>query len=405
MKITRIETIWIDEQPNTLWVRLHTDDGLIGLGETYYTPRAVSAIIHDVFATLLLGRSPLDIENHWTNLFSTVNFFGFAGAETRAISAVDVALWDIVGQYTGQPIYNLLGGRNRERVPVYNTCVSHGHIQDFHRWRYENRTGELAAELLQQGIKAMKIWPFDQFGASLGGPIGQRAGAEAVGPVTHFLSKEDLKKGLSYVEDIRRAVGDKMEIAIEGHARWNLPEAVKIARALEPYDILWLEEIIPPDNIDAYARLKAETRVPLCVSERLFTRFGFRQVVEKHVADMVMPDMAWTGGITETRKICALADTYYLPVTLHDTIGPVALWSAAHMMLHIPNALIMESVRAYYQGWYNDVMTDAVPIADGMLSLPGKPGLGVALREEILSRSDVHREVSDEQHKFDPSKG
>lgn len=405
MKITRIETIWIDEQPNTLWVQLHTDDGLVGLGETYYAPRAVSALIHDVFASLLLGRSPLDIENHWTNIFSTINFFGFAGAETRALSAIDVALWDIVGQSTGQPIYNLLGGRNRERVPVYNTCVSHGTIQDYHRWRYENRTGELAEELLQQGIKAMKIWPFDQFGTSLGGPIGQRAGAEAVGPVTHFLSKENLKKGISYVEDIRRAVGDKMEIAIEGHARWNLPEAIKIARALEPYDVLWLEEIIPPDNIDAYARLKSETKVPLCVSERLFARFGFRQVVEKHVADMVMPDMAWTGGITETRKICAMADTYYLPITLHDTIGPVALWSAAHMMLHIPNALIMESVRAYYQGWYNDVMTEPVPIADGMLSLPGKPGLGVQLRPEILNRPDAHREVSDEQHKFDPSKG
>src|SRR5262245_33457999 len=243
MKITRIETVWIDEQPNAMWVQLHTDDGLIGLGETFYTPRAVSAIIHDVFANLLLGRDPIDIENHWNNMFSTVNFFGFAGAETRAISAIDVALWDIVGQHTGQPIYNLLGGRNRDRIPVYNTCVSHGKYQDYHTWR-EGRTGELAADLLQNGVKAMKIWPFDQFGASLGGPIGSRAGVEAVGPVTHFLSKDDMKKGLSYVEDIRNTVGDKMEIAIEGHARWNLPEAIEIGRALEKYDILWLEEII-----------------------------------------------------------------------------------------------------------------------------------------------------------------
>jgi len=118
-----------------------------------------------------------------------------------------------------------------------------------------------------------------------------------------------------------------------------------------------------------------------------------------------MPDMAWTGGITETRKICSLADTYYLPITSHDTIGPVALWSAAHLMLHIPNALIMETVRAYYQGWYNDVMTDAIPISDGMLSLPERPGLGVALREEVLQRSDVHIEVSDINNRRDMSKG
>jgi L-alanine-DL-glutamate epimerase-like enolase superfamily enzyme len=404
MKLTRIETIWLDEQPNTTWVRLHTDDGLIGLGETFYVPRAVSAIVHDVFANLLLGRSPFDIENHWHNMFSTVNFFGFAGSETRAISAVDVALWDIVGQYTGQPIYNLLGGRSRDRIPVYNTCVSHGPHQDFHTWR-EGRAGDLAEELLASGIKAMKIWPFDQFGTSLGGPVGQRAGVEAVGPVTHYLSKENLKKGLSYVEDIRNRVGDKMEIAIEGHARWNLPEATKIARALEPFEVMWLEEIIPPDNIEAYARLKADTTIPLCVSERLFTRFGFRQVVEANAADIIMPDMAWTGGLSETRKICSLADTYYLPVTSHDCIGPVAVWSATHLMLHVPNALVVETVRAYYKGWYNEVMTEPLPVSEGMISLTERPGLGTALREEVLNRPDAHLEFSDEQHRFNPTKG
>ena len=251
----------------------------------------------------------------------------------------------------------------------------------------------------------MKIWPFDQFGTSVGGPVGRRAGVEAVGPVSHYLSKENLKKGISYVEDIRKAVGDKMEIAIEGHARWNLPEATKIAHALEPYDVMWLEEIIPPDNPESYARLKQDTTVPLCVSERLFTRFGFRAVVEQNAADIIMPDMAWTGGITETRKICSLADTYYLPITSHDTIGPVALWSAAHLMLHIPNAMIMETVRAYYEGWYSEVMTEGIPIQDGMLSLPEKPGLGTALREEVLQRPDVHIEVSDINQKREASKG
>ena len=406
MKITRIETIWTDAQFNTLWVRLHTDEGLIGLGETYYAPRAVSALIHDVFANLLIGRSPFDIEKHWHNLFSTVNFFGFAGSEMRAISAVDVALWDLLGQHTGQPIYNLLGGRSREQIQIYNTCVSYGPHQDYHAW-IEGRTGQLAQDLLDQGIKAMKIWPFDQFGVSLGGPVGQRAGAGAVGPVGHYLSKDQLKQGLSCVEDIRRTVGDQMEIAIEGHARWNLPVAVQIAQALEPYGILWLEEIIPPDNVESYARLKSQTKVPLCVSERLFTRFGFRPVVEQHAADIIMPDMAWTGGLSETRKICSLADTYYLPVACHDCIGPVALWSAAHLSLHVPNAMIQETVRGYYQGWYDEFMTESIDacIREGMLALPGRPGLGTALREEVLSRPDVHIEVSDEKRLFDPSRG
>jgi L-alanine-DL-glutamate epimerase-like enolase superfamily enzyme len=257
------------------------------------------------------------------------------------------------------------------------------------------RAGELAEELLQSGIKAMKIWPFDAFGVSIGKTAGRTPNLAAAGPVAHYLTKDNLMQGLSVVQDIRKAVGDKMAIAIEGHARWNLPEATKIARALEPYDIMWLEEIIPPDNIESYVRLKADTTIPLCVSERLFGRFGFRQVVERNAADIIMPDMAWTGGLTETRKICALADTYYLPVTSHDAIGPVALWSAAHLMLHVPNAMIMETVRAFYDGWYADVMTEQIPIANGMLTLEERPGLGTALREEVLHRPGVHIEVSE----------
>jgi len=404
MKITRLETIWIDEQPNTTWVRIHTDDGLIGLGETFYVPRAISAMVHDVFAGLLLGRSAFDIESHWQNLFYTVNFFGYGGSETRALSAVDVALWDLLGQYTGQPIYNLLGGRCRESIWVYNTCVGHGKHQDYKRWA-EGKGGDLAAELLAQGVRAMKIWPFDQFGVPLGGPVGQRAGVGAVGPVGYCLKREDLKKGLTYVEDIRRAVGDKMEICIEGHARWSLTESIKIAHALAPYDIFWLEEMLPPDNVESYTRLKQETQIPLCVSERLISKFGFREVIEQNAADILMPDMAWCGGISETRKICHLAETYLLPVTSHDCIGPVALWSAAHLMLHIPNAMIMETVRAYCDGWYNEVLTDPIPLREGMLTLGSKPGLGTALREEVLHRPDVHVEYSDEQHRVDLSKG
>ena len=385
MKITRLETIRLGRHPHSLWLRIHTDDGLIGLGETSYAPRAVSALIHDQLAPLLLGQSPLDIERHWHTMFAAVNSYGYGGAETRAISAVDIALWDIAGQHTGQPIYNLLGGRSRDRIPIYNTCLSHGPCQDARTWM-EGRAGQLAQDLLRQGIKAMKIWPFDL----PPGPTDAEAGRP--GPVRHYLDKDTLKRGLACVEDIRAAVGDSMAIAIEGNARWNLPAAIAIARALEPYDIMWLEEMIPPDNVESYARLKAESRIPLCVSERLFTRFGFRRVVEANAADIIIPDISWTGGISETRKICALADSYYLPVTGHDATGPVALWAAAHLMLHIPNAMILETVRAYCDGWYNDVVTERIPINAGMLSLPHKPGLGVALREEVLSWPDARIE-------------
>jgi galactonate dehydratase len=417
MKIAKIETIWFDSVPdaewyrqnprsrqalpNNLWVRIYTDNGLVGLGETYYQPRAVSAIIHDTFTPLLIGRDALNIENHWSNLFAFVNYFGFAGAEMRAISAIDTALWDLAGQYLGQPIYNLLGGRSRERIKVYNTCVGYGQYTDYAAWT-EGRAGELAEDLLRQGITAMKIWPFDQFGTTLAGPAEPRGGVprlcrvKSAGIPAHYLENEDLQKGLGILKDIRKQVGKRMSIAIEGHSRWDMPTSIRIARALEPYDILWLEDIMPPDNPEAYRRLKASAHVPLCHSERVFTRFGIREAVET-VVDIVMIDLSWCGGFSEARKVASLADTYYLPVTTHDTIGPVALWAAAHLMMHIPNAMIMESVRGYVSGWYNDVVTDQITIENGTLTLGNKPGLGTALQADLILRPNVRVETTTER--------
>jgi len=242
----------------------------------------ISAIIHDIYAPLLIGRDPRDIENHWQNMFSLASFCGVMGAEMRAISALDIALWDLVGQIAGLPIYHLLGGRSRDRIRAYNTCVGFGKYPDLDAWM-NGRAGELAEDLLKQGITAMKIWPFDQFAPGIAGPENPRGQTKVWGAVSaagtrgSTISNDDLKAGVAIVEDIRRAVGDRMQIAIEGHCRWDLPSSIKIAKALEPLDIMWLEEMMPPDNIDAFAQLRATTRIPICQSERVFTRFGFRR--------------------------------------------------------------------------------------------------------------------------------
>lgn len=418
VKITKVETIWFESvpenewrksnpssrqaSPNNLWVRIYSEDGLVGLGETYYLPRAVAAIIHGAFAPLLIGREVLDIEHHWNNMFSLVNFCGYAGAEMRALSALDIALWDLAGQHLGQPIYNLLGGRSRDSIPVYNTCVSYGKYRD-QEMLANGQGGELAKELLAQGIQAMKIWPFDQFGPTLSGPEKLRepyvvwGGKTSAGVLGHAITNDELRQGVSVVESIYEAVGDKMRIAIEGHARWDMPTALRIANKLEPYDIMWLEEIMPPDNPEAYVRLKKNSKIPICQSERVFTRFGFRPWIEKHAADIIMPDLSWCGGLTEGRKIASYADTYYLPVTCHDTIGPVAVWAAVHFMLHIPNALIMETVRGYLDGWYNDVVTDAISVKEGRITVPGRPGLGTKLRPGFTDRPNARVETTTEE--------
>ncbi len=393
MLITAIDTLRLPEHPHTVWVQVHTSEGLVGLGETYYIPGAVEAVIHDFAAPLLLGQSAFDRERHWQNLFAYANFFGYAGAEMRAISALDIALWDVLGQYTGQPIYTLLGGRCRESIPIYNTCVNTPLYADLDG--FLQRPGELAEALLAEGITQMKVWPWDRFAPPIEveGFTGP-AGWSAVGPPGHHLAPADLKQGLWTIQEIRKAVGDRMDIAVEGHSRWDLNVALRIARALEPYDVIWLEDILQPDSVDDLARLVTETRVPQCVSERLFTRYAFREVLERRAAHIVMPDLIWTGGITETVKIVALADTYHLAITPHDCTGPVNVFACLHICAAVPNAMIMETVRGFYRGYYLDLMTRPVPIREGRAFFDFGPGLGVALRPEALARPDLMKRTS-----------
>ncbi|HLH73978.1 MAG TPA: mandelate racemase/muconate lactonizing enzyme family protein [Chloroflexota bacterium] len=387
MRITKIETIRLTQHPQLLWVQVHTDAGLTGLGETFYVPGAVAAVIHDVAAPVLLGEDPLDIERHWHALFHITNYYGYAGAEMRAVSALDIALWDIAGQATGQPIHKLLGGTVRDRIRVYNTCASFGAIDDF--TAFHERPAELAQSLLDMGINAMKIWPFDRLAA----PAAGRTTDDrfTVGP---FITAEQVAQGLEPVRRIREAVGSKMEIAIELHGRWSLPSAIRIARALEPYDVMWFEEALTPDPVDDLARLVQETRVPICVSERLFTRYAFRQVLERKAAHIVMPDIIWTGGISEGKKIAAMAEAYHLPIAPHDCSGPVNVFACAHLCANCPNVMIMETVRAFYRGYYDEIITPNVDVHDGHLMIPTTPGPGTRLRPEVRDRADARIQVS-----------
>ncbi len=393
MRISKIETIRLPDHPNGLWVQVHTTEGLIGLGETYYIPGAVDAVIHDFAAPLLLGKSVYDRERHWQNLFCSANFFGYAGAEMRAVSALDIALWDLLGQSTGQPIYNLIGGQYRESIPVYNTCVNTPKYRD--QDGFLESPGELAQSLLAEGYTQMKVWPWDRFApqikaAASTGP----AGWSAMGPVGHILSPADLKRGLWTVQEIRKAVGDRIEIAIEGHSRWDVNCAIRLARALEPYDVIWMEDIIQPDSVVDLRRLVEETRVPQCVSERLFTKYAFREVLERQAAHIVMIDLIWTGGLTEAIKIATLADAHHLAFAPHDCTGPVNVFASLHLCAAQPNAMIMEVVRGFCDGYYRDLVDRAVPIREGQAWLTFGPGLGVKLRPEVLARRDINLRVS-----------
>ena len=391
MKITAIETLRLAEFANCLWVRVHTDEGLYGLGETFFGAQAVEAFIHETAVPKLLGRDPLEIERLNRDLIPYVGFSG-TGAETRGRSAIDIALWDLFGKVTGQPVYQLLGGLCREKVRTYNTCAGYRYVRSRPTWGtddwgletsegpYEDleaflhRADELAHSLLEQGITGMKIWPFDTAAEKSDG---------------HYVSAADLKDALEPFEKIRKAVGDRIDIHVELHSLWRLPAALTVAKALEPYNPFWIEDPIRMDGFQDLRAFAERTTAPVCASETLGSARAFRDLMEAECAHIVMPDVAWCGGITETRKIAAIAEAYQRPIAPHDCQGPVVLSASMHMALAIPNTLVQESVRAFYDGWYGELVDNVPRPVDGYFHPPEGAGLGLDLLPDLWDRPDA----------------
>ena len=393
MKITAVETVRLKSRPNLIWLLLHSDAGLTGLGETWFGAAAVEADIHERIAPLLLGEDPGGTERLQRIVRPYVGFAG-TGAEMRAGSAVDVALWDLAGQAAGKPIYALLGGPARAAVPVYNTCAGPDYVSKSDDVRPENfglpgagserryedldafleRPEELAAELKEMGIGAMKIWPFDfAEGAADGMDI----------------SAADLSRALVPFEKIRAAQGDSMRIKAELHGLWSLPAAKKIAAALEPIEVDWIEDPVWMDRTAEIAELAACTDAPIAGGETLGGLGQFRDLIAADGVSVPIMDVTWGGGITVARKVAALAEAAGLPIAFHDCSGPVTLAASVHLALACPNVAEQEIARAFYFGWYGELVDQPPPLEQGVIRAPEGPGLGLKLREAVLTAGDA----------------
>lgn len=394
MKITSVESIRLGNFPNLCFVEIGTESGLTGLGETFYGAAAVAAQLHDTAAALLLGEDATRVEFLNRSLQGYTGYSG-TGAETRARSAVDIALWDLLGQRAGLPLHDLLGGRTHDAVRAYNTCAGSQYVrrngQAVANWglgtgdqRFEDLhafltdAGALAESLLESGIHGMKIWPFD--------PYAERSNGASI-------SVTDLNAGLEPLRKVRAAVGDDIEIMIELHGLWNVPMARKIVSAIAEYRPLWVEDPVRSDVVDGLADVAETARehsILVATGETVGGASGFLPLLRSGAVDVVTLDQGWTGGVTEGQRIAAMAQAHGRAIAPHDCTGPVGLIAATHLSVAASNAMMQETVRAALYGWYRDLVTE-LPTIDphGLIVPPSGPGLGTRLLPDLKERPDV----------------
>jgi len=384
VKITEVEVYVVDptggaatynDEPQNVWtfVRVLTDAGVHGWGESTNFPANGSLMIADAIRHLrpwIVGQDASDITAMWHRLFRKATYLGPRGLPTAVVSGIDIALWDIKGKATGRPIYDLLGGKVRDGVPLYANgwfAALDGHPACETPEDY----AAAARRIVARGHTAIKLDPFHEMipyhTAYLGGQIS--AAGEAF--------------GVACVAETREAVGPGIEILIDAHGHYNVPTAVRIARRLEPYRIGWFEEPTPPESLDALRAVREQVSVPICVGERLYTRWDFQPVLAERLADYLMPDVVWTGGISEVMRIAALAETYQVPVTPHNAMGPLQVVAGSHAMLAVPNFYRLEHNVANVP-WYDRCLDRPLDLRGDRLHLSSQPGLGVDLDPEFL---------------------
>jgi len=377
MKITRIEAVTFrkdlrigggsggSDGAEFCWVRLHADKGLVGTGETYPFHQGEIGALRD-YSRILVGRDPRDIDGIWRAYYHRMAMRNAGGADMRILSAVNMAQLDILGQASGLPLYRLLGGRTRPRVRVYNTTTDYWAINEM---KMGPDTLKIVQFLLDRGITAMKIYPFK---AS-----------------DNYLSSDELEQGLVWIRAIRDKVGNKMDIAVDCWGRFDLPSAQRIAKALEPYNILYLEDAMLMNNAKAYAQLAEETSVPVCMSETLASRYEYREFFELKACDVVMYDVTWCGGVSEAKKISDMADTYFIPTSPHTCGGPLLYICSTHLCAALPNFLIMESNYWKYTHQFPYFVKNVPVPVDGHVTPPEAPGIGAGIKPELFRNGDA----------------
>ncbi|MGN1052447.1 MAG: galactonate dehydratase [Candidatus Scatosoma sp.] len=355
MKITDIKTFVVDcFRTNWVFVKVYTDEGITGVGEgtLEYKEKALCGAIEHI-KSYLLGKDPRQIEKHYHDIYRDAYWRGGA-VLMSALSAVECALWDILGKSLGVPVYQLLGGKVNDDVRIY-----------INGWFAGAKTpeefGEKAKEAVKKGVTAMK---WDPFGKSY-----------------LQISGKDLDNALKCVAAVREAVGNGVDLLIEGHGRFDVPTGIKIAQELAPFKPMWFEEPVPPNNLEALKAVRDKSPVAISAGERLYTRFDYNELFRTRACDYIQPDISHAGGIMELKKIAAIAEVNYIPFAPHNPSGPIANAATLKLAACCPNFCILEIM--YSDVEYRKYVTNEnLEYKDGRIKIGEKSGLGIELNEE-----------------------
>ena len=355
MKVTNIKTFVVDcFRTNWVFVKVYTDEGIDGVGEATleYKEKALLGAIEHI-KEYLVGKNPLEIEKHWMHIYRDAYWRGGA-VLMSALSAVETALWDILGKSLNTPLYQLLGGKVNDKVRIYVNGWFAGA-------KTPKEFGDKAKIAVQRGVTAMK---WDPFGKSY-----------------MNISNNDLTTALECIDEVRKAVGNEVDLLIEGHGRFNVPTAVKIAKEIEQFKPMFFEEPVPPDNLDALKEVKMRSNVSISAGERLYTRWDYNEMFSKKAADYIQPDISHAGGIMELKKIAAAAEAHYIPFAPHNPSGPVANAATLQLAACSPNFEILEIMYSDVD-WRKDVTNENLKYEDGYIYIGDKPGIGIEINEE-----------------------
>ncbi|MGH2561469.1 MAG: mandelate racemase/muconate lactonizing enzyme family protein [Thermomicrobiales bacterium] len=374
MKITDVRTAVIKGNFEWVLVRVDTDEGVSGLGEAYWGA-GVAELVH-LAKPILIGENPFNVGKLFEVMVRCLSGAGSqAGATVTAISGIELALWDLVGRALNTPIYNLFGGRFRDKIRIYADCHA-GEEPTPASW------AEKATRVVDSGFTALKfdLDAYNPYTDDISDdPHPRRAWFE---PFNRTISNRELRHMVECVEAVRDAVGPDVMLGMDAHWKYAVNDAIRLAQALEPYNLLWLEDAVPPENIDAQAEVTRNTRTPTCTGENLYRKHGYRELIEKQAVRIIAPDIPKMGGLLEAKKVADHADTYYIPIAPHNVASPIGTVASAHVCAAMNNFLVME-YHAHDVPWWDDLVEDEPTIQNGFIYLNDRPGHGLTLNEEV----------------------